>query len=185
VFIFRVDEVRNPHEMFGVERGVGANADPAIFAREEYDALLRETDVFVDAFASTGDNSALIEGVRREGRLVTGNFFRVLGVHAERGCAFTPADDSTRLDIARTIPGQALRDARPGRRAQRADRAAGHGLRAARAACRRADRRVRAAARSRGVRREPRVHRGRVRGRGVDSALRAGRVSPLAALRQE
>src|SRR5688572_24556175 len=92
-FIFRVDEVRSPHEMFGVERGVGAVEDPAMFTRAAYDALLRETDVFVDAFASTGDNSALIEGVRREGRLVTGNFFQVLGAGAERGRAFTPADD--------------------------------------------------------------------------------------------
>src|SRR5688572_32382270 len=51
-FIFRVDEVLEPHEIFGVERGVPAVEDPAIFTREEYDALLRETDVFVDAFAS-------------------------------------------------------------------------------------------------------------------------------------
>src|SRR5688572_17016209 len=93
-FIFRVDEVRSPHEIFGVERSAGAAVeDPAIFTRADYDALLRETDVFVDAFASTGDNSALIEGVRREGRLVTGNFFQVLGAGAERGRAFTPADD--------------------------------------------------------------------------------------------
>ena len=92
-FIFRVDEVRSPHELFGVERGLSAVEDPATFTRSEYDALLRETDVFVDAFASTGDVSALIEGVRREGRLVTGNFFRVLGADAERGRAFAPIDD--------------------------------------------------------------------------------------------
>src|SRR5262245_46361598 len=52
--IFNVDEVRNPHELFGVERGVSAVADPATFTRAEYDALRRETNVFVDAFASTG-----------------------------------------------------------------------------------------------------------------------------------
>src|SRR5688572_5786937 len=51
-FVFRVDEVLEPRELFGVERGVPAVEDPAIFTREEYDALLRETDVFVDAFAS-------------------------------------------------------------------------------------------------------------------------------------
>src|SRR5688572_33038321 len=39
-FVFRVDEVRSPHEIFGVERGVGAVEDPAIFTRAEYDALL-------------------------------------------------------------------------------------------------------------------------------------------------
>src|SRR5262245_6856355 len=93
MLVFNVDEVLEPHELFGVERGASAVADPATFTRSEYDALLRETDVFVDAFASTGDVTALVEGVRREGRLVTGNFFRVLGVGAERGRAFSPADD--------------------------------------------------------------------------------------------
>ena len=93
MLIFNVDEVRSPRELFGVERGASAGADPAIFSRAEYDALLRETGVFVDAFASTGDVTALVEGVRREGRLVTGNFFRVVGVGAELGRAFGPADD--------------------------------------------------------------------------------------------
>ena len=49
--------------------------------------------MFTDAFASTADMSVWIEGVRREGRLVTGNFFSVLGVGAELGRALTPADD--------------------------------------------------------------------------------------------
>src|SRR5689334_23302045 len=93
MLIFNVDAVRKPTELFGVERGVSAVAEPTTFSRAEYDALLRETDVFVDAFASTGDVTALVEGVRREGRLVTGNFFGVLGVGAERGRAFTQADD--------------------------------------------------------------------------------------------
>jgi len=92
-FAFRVDDVRNPHELFGVTRVRSAIAEPASFTRDDYDALLRETDVFVDAFASTGDVRGLIEGVRREGRLVTGNFFNLLGAGAERGRAFTPADD--------------------------------------------------------------------------------------------
>src|SRR4026208_532062 len=61
MLIFNVDEVRSPHELFGVERGVGGGEDPPISTRAEYDALLRETDVFVDAFASTGDNTALVE----------------------------------------------------------------------------------------------------------------------------
>ncbi|HVJ31285.1 MAG TPA: ABC transporter permease, partial [Gammaproteobacteria bacterium] len=93
MLIFRVDDVRSPHELFGVERGVSAIEDPTTFSRVEYDALLRETGVFVDAFASTGDVTGLVEGVRREGRLVTGNFFRVLGVGAELGRAFSPAED--------------------------------------------------------------------------------------------
>ncbi len=85
--VFRVDEVRNPHELFSVERQRSAIAQAELFTYEQYEALLRETDVFTDAFASTADVSVWIEGVRREGRLVTGNFFRVLGVGAERGRA--------------------------------------------------------------------------------------------------
>ena len=85
--VFRVDEVRNPHELFSVERQRSAIAEAETFTTSEYEALLRETDVFTDAFASTGDVSALIEGVRREGRLVTGNFSGMLGVGAERGRA--------------------------------------------------------------------------------------------------
>src|SRR5882672_413549 len=91
--VFRVDEVRNPHEIFGVERLRSAVAEPEKFTRAQYEALLRETDVFADAFASTSDAQAWIEGVRREGRLVSGNFFGVLGVSAARGRALTPSDD--------------------------------------------------------------------------------------------
>ena len=59
----------------------------------EYDTLVRETDVFAEAFATTSDVPAWIEGIRREGRLVTGNFFRVLGAGAVRGRTLTPSDD--------------------------------------------------------------------------------------------
>src|SRR5689334_24429311 len=48
MLIFNVDAVRNPHELFGVERGVSAVAEPTTFTRTEYDALLRETNVFAD-----------------------------------------------------------------------------------------------------------------------------------------
>jgi predicted permease len=91
--VFSVDEVRNPHELFALERVRSRVVEPEAFTRAEYEALLRETSVFADAFASTGDVNALIEGVRREGRLVSGNFFRVLGVGAARGRALVPADD--------------------------------------------------------------------------------------------
>jgi predicted permease len=92
--IFRVDEVRNPYELFAVTRQQSAIATPERFTRPQYEALLRETDVFTDAFASTADVNAWIDGVKREGRLVTGNFFQVLGVSAERGRTLTPADDA-------------------------------------------------------------------------------------------
>ena len=91
--VFRVDEVRNPHELFSVERQPSAIAQAELFDYEQYEALLRDTNVFTDAFASTADVSVWIEGVRREGRVVTGNFFGVLGVGAELGRALTASDD--------------------------------------------------------------------------------------------
>jgi predicted permease len=90
--IFRVDEVRNPHELFAVERQRTANSEPERFTRAQYDALVRETGVFADAFAIT-DIDVRIEGQRMEGSLVTGNFFHLLGVSAARGRALTPSDD--------------------------------------------------------------------------------------------
>ena len=92
-FIFRVDEVRNPYELFAVERQRSATAEPERFTRAQYDALVRETGVFSDAFARTGDIDTWVEGRRMEGPLVTGNFFQVLGVSAARGRTLTPSDD--------------------------------------------------------------------------------------------
>jgi putative ABC transport system permease protein len=91
--IFRVDAVRNPHELFAVERPRSANQESAGFTRAQYDALVRETNVFSDAFATTPDVNGWIDGRRREGRLVTGNFFQLLGAGAARGRTFTQADD--------------------------------------------------------------------------------------------
>jgi predicted permease len=90
--IFRADEVRNPYELFAVERQPSATAEPERFTRQQYDALVRETGVFSGAFAIT-DVDSRIEGLRTEGSLVTGNFFEVLGVRAARGRTITPADD--------------------------------------------------------------------------------------------
>ncbi|HEY0284420.1 MAG TPA: ABC transporter permease [Vicinamibacterales bacterium] len=92
-FVFRVDEVRNPHELFAVERERSANAPPETFTRAQYETLVRETDVFSDAFASTNADEAWIEGHRREGPLVTGNYFHVLGVSAALGRTLGPSDD--------------------------------------------------------------------------------------------
>jgi predicted permease len=91
--IFRVDEVRNPHELFAVERQRSANAAPEGFTRSEYEAFVRETGVFSDACARTPDIDSWIEGRRMEGPFVTGNFFHVLGVSAARGRTLTPSDD--------------------------------------------------------------------------------------------
>ena len=93
LYIFRVDEVRNPHELFAVEYQRSANAQPEPFTRPQYERLIRESNVFSDAFAMTEEIDAWVEGVRMEGPLVTGNFFQVLGVSAARGRALTPSDD--------------------------------------------------------------------------------------------
>ena len=90
--LFRVDEVRNPHELFAVTRQPSANAEPDRFTRTQYEALVRETAVFSGAFAIT-DIDGRIEGLKTEGALVTGNFFHVLGVTAARGRTLTLSDD--------------------------------------------------------------------------------------------
>ena len=90
--LFRVDAVRNPHELFAVERQVSAAVEFAGFPRAEYDALVAETSVFSAAFASRS-GQASIEGRTMEGPLVTGNFFQILGVSAALGRTFAPSDD--------------------------------------------------------------------------------------------
>ena len=90
--LFRVDDVRNPHELFAVELQQSASVEPERFTRPQYDALVRETSVFSDAFATT-DIDCRIDGRNMEGSLVTGNFFHVLGVSAARGRTLTPSDD--------------------------------------------------------------------------------------------
>ena len=91
--LFRVDDVRNPRELFAVERQRSAIAEPERFTRPHYDALVRETGVFSDAFATTPDIDSRIDGRSMEGSLVTGNFFQVLGVSAARGRTLTLSDD--------------------------------------------------------------------------------------------
>jgi predicted permease len=92
-YVFRADEVRNPDELFAISRRQSADAAPTTFTRPQYETLVRETGVFAEAFATTPQVTAWIEGVRREGYLVTGNYFGVLGVSAARGRTLTPLDD--------------------------------------------------------------------------------------------
>src|SRR5262245_32615625 len=87
--MFRVDEVRNPHELFAVERQRSADAAPTSFTRSQYDSLVRETSAFSDAFAMA-DVDSRIDSRRMEGSLVTGNFFKMLGVSPARGRTLTP-----------------------------------------------------------------------------------------------
>jgi hypothetical protein len=66
-FVFRADEVHNPHELFSVSRPRSANADPERFTRPQYEALVRETSVFSDAVAMGQEIDRWIDGQRMEG----------------------------------------------------------------------------------------------------------------------
>jgi predicted permease len=92
-FVFLVDDVRQPEQLFTLVRRHAAEAEPVTFTRAQYEALLRDTDVFTDGFAATPELDAWIDARRMEGPFVTGNFFQVLGVSAARGRALVPSDD--------------------------------------------------------------------------------------------
>lgn len=93
-FVFRVDAVRDPGTLVGVERAPsGDSSDRVRFTLGQYEALRRETDVFSGVAARLLDVSTRIDGRMMEGHIVTGNFFQVVGVDAALGRTLTPADD--------------------------------------------------------------------------------------------
>src|SRR5262245_42504219 len=61
-YVFRVDEVRNPHELFAVDRQQSTDAPPVTFTRSQYESVVRDTDVFSEAFGTTRDVEVWIEG---------------------------------------------------------------------------------------------------------------------------
>jgi predicted permease len=91
--VFRVDQVRDPYELYAVERQRPGHTEATGFTRRQYEAIVQETGVFTDAFAQTPEIDTWIDGRRMEGPLVTGNFFHLLGVSAGLGRTLTPADD--------------------------------------------------------------------------------------------
>ena len=92
-FLFRVDAVPDVQEMFAVVRPPLPNGEPAHFARAQFDALRRETNVFSETYAEVSQVDSQIDGRLTFGTFVTGNFFQVLRVSAAMGRALTPADD--------------------------------------------------------------------------------------------
>jgi predicted permease len=93
-FLFRVDAVHNPNELFAVQRLPQPGANVWLpFTRPHYEALRRETSVFTDALAMLRGVQTRIDGRASRGTLVTGNFFQVLGVGAARGRTLMPGDD--------------------------------------------------------------------------------------------
>jgi predicted permease len=98
LFFLRVDAVRNPGELFALERRAGPDdaSEARPFTSRDYDAIRRETNLFADAFAmqAPGDpNLTRLEGRPAMAGLVTGNFFQVLGVQAALGRSLIPEDD--------------------------------------------------------------------------------------------
>jgi len=94
LIFLRLDAVHNPGELFAVMRPTRPGADAWIpFTLAEYEALRRETSVFVDVVAMVRSIETRIEGRAVSSALVTGNFFQVLGVQAALGRTLTPGDD--------------------------------------------------------------------------------------------
>jgi predicted permease len=90
----RVDAVRNPDELFAIERPTAPGAETLLrFTRREYEAIRRETNVFSDVFATIRPVRARVEGRNVSSALVSGNFFQTLGVSAALGRSLTPQDD--------------------------------------------------------------------------------------------
>jgi putative ABC transport system permease protein len=94
-FFFQVDAVRNPGELFAVERLDRPGSRHEVpFSRSEYEAIRRETDVFTDVAAARPSFPTRIDGRAAVGMFVSGNFFDLLGVTAARGRTLTEADNN-------------------------------------------------------------------------------------------
>ena len=99
-FLFRVDTVPGINQMYAVERPRLANGDRSLITRPQFEALRRETSVFTDVYAALSDIDLRIDGRMTAVTLVTGNFFRVLGVNPVIGRALAPADDESGGSLA-------------------------------------------------------------------------------------
>jgi predicted permease len=95
MFLFRVDTVPDISQMYAVERQQLASDERSQFTHPQFDALRRETRVFVDAYAALHDIDLRIDGRMMSATLVTGNFFQVVGVRPVMGRALAPADDES------------------------------------------------------------------------------------------
>jgi predicted permease len=93
-FLFRVDKVRGVSEMYAVEMRL-ANGAPSLFTRPRFEALRRETSIFIDAYAALPGIDLRVDGRMMAVTLVSGNFFHVVGVDPAMGRALTPVDDGS------------------------------------------------------------------------------------------
>jgi predicted permease len=92
---FLGNAIARPDELFVVRRPPTPGARVWIpFTRPQYESLRRDTRVFSDVLAATDTTlDARIDGRAGTCRLVTGNYFQVLGVRPTLGRALTPDDD--------------------------------------------------------------------------------------------
>jgi predicted permease len=96
-FFLRVDAVRNPGELFGVERLTAPGSQTQVpFTRADYEAMRRETSLSTGSIATVRPLRARIAGRHVSSALVTGNFFQMLGVRPVLGRAVLPDDDEGR-----------------------------------------------------------------------------------------
>ena len=93
VFLFRVDNVPDVHEMYAVERPRDDNDERERFTRPQLDAMQRETAVFAGSFAELQDIDTRVDGRMMAISLVSGNAFQVMGVGAAMGRTLLPSDD--------------------------------------------------------------------------------------------
>ena len=94
MFFFRVDAVRNPDELFAVERPTRPGFRGHVpFTWTEYEAIRQGTNVFTDVAAARPSMPTRINGRAARGMFVSGNFFDMLGVTATRGRTLTQADN--------------------------------------------------------------------------------------------
>ena len=92
-FFLHVDAVRNPGELFAVERITAPGQDAMLpLTKRDYDAMRRDTSVFAD-IAGMVRVSTRIDRRPVSSALVTGNFFQMLGGRAALGRPLTPDDD--------------------------------------------------------------------------------------------
>jgi predicted permease len=94
MFLFNVDTVPAIDQMYAVER-TQPDGSNSLFTQPELDALRRETAVFTDAYAALSDTDLRVDGRVMAVTLVSGNFFRVLGVNPRIGRPLTPEDDDS------------------------------------------------------------------------------------------
>src|SRR4029453_9678989 len=95
-FFFQVDAVRNPDELFAVERlDRPGSSDEVPFSRSEYDAIRRETNVFTDVAAARPSFPTRMDGRPAVGMFVSGNFFDLFGGTAARGRPLWEVENET------------------------------------------------------------------------------------------